>query len=40
MSDLVSSDGVLLAFDTSSVVGSVAVGRDGVVLAQQELEQQ
>ena len=40
MSDLVSSDSVLLAFDTSSSVGSVAVGRDGAVLAQQELEQQ
>ena len=40
MSDLVNSDGVLLAFDTSSAVGSVAVGRDGVVLAQVELEQQ
>ena len=40
MSDLVNSDGVILAFDTSSAVGSVAVGRGGIVLAQQELEQQ
>ena len=40
MSDLVNSDGVLLAFDTSSAVGSVAVGRDGVVLAHVGLEQQ
>ena len=40
MSDLVNSDAVLLAFDTSSAVGSVAVGRDGVVLARAELEEQ
>ena len=40
MSDLVTSDGVLLAFDTSSAVGSVAVGRKGVVLAHVELEEQ
>ena len=40
MSDLVTSDGVLLAFDTSSAVGSVAVGREGVVLAHSELEEQ
>ena len=40
MSDLVTSDGVLLAFDTSSAVGSVAVGREGVVLAHVELEEQ
>ena len=40
MSDLVNLDGVLLAFDTSSAVGSVAVGRDGVVLAHVGLEQQ
>ena len=40
MSDLVTSNGMLLAFDTSSAVGSVAVGREGVVLAHAELEQQ
>jgi len=40
MSNLVTSDGLLLAFDTSSAVGSVAVGRDGIVLAYAELEQQ
>ena len=40
MSNLVNSDGVFLAFDTSSAVGSVAVGREGVVLAHAELEQQ
>ena len=40
MSDLVTSDGVLLAFDTSSAVGSVAVGQEGVVLAHAELEEQ
>ena len=40
MSDLVASDRLLLAFDTSSAVGSVALGREGVLLAHIELEQQ
>ena len=40
MSNLVNSDGVFLAFDTSSAVGSVAVGGEGVVFAYAELEQQ
>ena len=40
MNERIPSDGVLLAFDTSSSVGSVAVGRAGAVLAHAELEQQ
>jgi len=40
MSNLINSDGVFLAFDTSSAVGSVAVGGEGVVFAYAELEQQ
>ena len=40
MSNLINSDGVFLAFDTSSAVGSVAVGQEGVVLAHAELEEQ
>ena len=40
MNERVTSDGLLLAFDTSSAVGSVAVGRKGIVLAHTELEQQ
>ena len=40
MIDLVNSDDLLLAFDTSSAIGSVAVGREGVVLAHAELEEQ
>ena len=39
MNERVTSDGLLLAFDTSSAVGSVAVGRKGIVLAHTELEQ-
>ncbi len=40
MNEQVVSDGLLLAFDTSSSVGSVAVSRRGVVLAKTELRQQ
>ena len=40
MNEQVVSDGLLLAFDTSSSVGSVAVSRNGIVLAQAELRQQ